>query len=377
MSTKEVSQTRAITIKAARSALRRAISKQRPVFLWGPVGVGKSELVQQIAEEDLGGIMIDLRMANLDPTDVRGIPYYNQDNCTMSWAAPVELPNEELASKHKVVVLFLDELNSAPPAVQAATYQLILNRKIGTYTLPDNVVVVAAGNRDTDRGVTYRMPSPLANRFVHLEVKPDFDCWLEWAGQHGEHPDVISFLYHKKQKLHDYDPKAPGHAFPTPRSWHFVSELIEDDDDMTTMELICGSIGEATALEFKTFRDYAACLPDPAKVLDGDIKKVETKELSALFNLVGSLSYELKQRLPSKEHNSKDFDEKMERWYKSANNYFAFVLENFSPELAVVAGRMAIKIYRLPVKRDNVPSFDAYGKKYAKMIVATEDVTSR
>jgi MoxR-like ATPase len=122
----------------------------------------------------------------------------------MSWAPPVELPDAELAKKHKKIILFLDEMNSAAPAVQAAAYQLILNRKVGTYTLPSNVMIVAAGNRETDKGVTYRMPAPLANRFVHLEMRVDFEDWLIWATENKIHSDVVGYLTFAKQDLYDF-----------------------------------------------------------------------------------------------------------------------------------------------------------------------------
>ena len=123
--------------------------------------------------------MIDLRLGQMEPTDIRGIPFYNKDIGKMDWAPPVELPDEEMSKDYPIVVLFLDELNSAAPSVQSAAYQLILNRRIGKYRLPDNVVMVAAGNRESDKGVTYRMPTPLANRFIHQEMKVDFSSWQE------------------------------------------------------------------------------------------------------------------------------------------------------------------------------------------------------
>ena len=145
----------------------RAMKAERPIFIWGAPGIGKSELVQQIVDSgELGNAyMIDLRLALMEPTDLRGYPFRNPENNLMEWAPPADLPTQELADAHDTIVLFLDELNSAPPSVQAAAYQLVLNKRIGQYNLPTNVKIVAAGNRETDRGVTYRMPSPLANRF--------------------------------------------------------------------------------------------------------------------------------------------------------------------------------------------------------------------
>ena len=119
-----MSEARTVTSTQARKSLLKAFKKQRPVFLWGPPGIGKSELVADLAQE-LGGYMIDLRLGQMEPTDIRGIPFYNKDSGKMDWAEPVDLPTEEFAKDYPVVVLFLDEMNSAAPSVQAAAYQLI------------------------------------------------------------------------------------------------------------------------------------------------------------------------------------------------------------------------------------------------------------
>ena len=186
-------ENRTVTATGARKSIMKCFAKKRPMFLWGPPGIGKSEVVADIANE-LGGFMIDLRLGQMDPTDIRGIPFYNRENGKMDWAPPIDLPDEEFASQYPVVVLFLDEMNSAAPGVQAAAYQLILNRRIGKYRLPDNVVIVAAGNRESDKGVTFRMPTPLANRFIHIEMKPDFPTWQEWAVNNQIHKDVVGYL---------------------------------------------------------------------------------------------------------------------------------------------------------------------------------------
>jgi len=185
-----VTETRSVTPAEAKSRIMRAFKNKRPIFLWGPPGIGKSEIVAEITN-DMGGYMIDLRLGQMEPTDIRGIPFFNKNNEKMDWAPPIDLPDEELAKQYPVVVLFLDEMNSAAPSVQAAGYQLILNRRVGKYVLPDNVVIVAAGNRESDKGVSYRMPSPLANRFVHMEVRPDFEAWQQWAVNNKVHKDVV------------------------------------------------------------------------------------------------------------------------------------------------------------------------------------------
>ena len=151
--------TRQLTPNNAKRSLLHAFKKKRPVFLWGPPGIGKSDIVKQITESFTNSYLIDIRLSLWEPTDIKGIPYFDSNSGTMTWGAPSELPDAEMASKYDTIVLFLDEMNSAAPAVQAAAYQLILNRKVGTYTLPDNVIIVAAGNREADKGVTSRMPS--------------------------------------------------------------------------------------------------------------------------------------------------------------------------------------------------------------------------
>ncbi len=157
--------------KAAKKAVQRAFKANkgigRPIFIWGPPGIGKSDIIKQMGE-DLDAHVIDIRLSLWEPTDIKGIPYFDSDNGKMSWAPPIELPDADMAKKHKKIILFMDEMNSAAPAVQAAAYQLVLNRRVGTYYLPDNVLIVAAGNRESDKGVTYRMPAPLANRFCSL-----------------------------------------------------------------------------------------------------------------------------------------------------------------------------------------------------------------
>ena len=295
-----MSETRTVTSTQARKSILRAFQVKRPVFLWGPPGIGKSELVEGIACE-LGGHMIDLRLSQMEPTDIRGIPFYNKDKGVMDWAAPIDLPDAELASQYPVVVLFLDEMNSAAPSVQSAAYQLILNRRVGKYVLPDNVVMVAAGNRESDKGVTYRMPTPLANRFIHQEMKVDFPSWQEWAVQNNIHKDVVGYLSFAKQDLYDFDSKSSSRSFATPRTWTFVSQLLEDDEDNDTLtNLIAGTVGEGLAVKFMQHRKVAARMPKPEDILSGRVTDLDVKEVSAMYSLVISMCYELKDAVEAK-----------------------------------------------------------------------------
>jgi MoxR-like ATPase len=359
-----VSDNLTITSVQARKAILQAFKTQRPVFLWGPPGIGKSDVIAEITEE-LGGLMIDLRMAQMEPTDIRGIPFYNKDKNVMEFAPPIDLPDEELASKYPIVVLFLDEMNSAPPAVQAAGYQLILNRKVGRYTLPDNVVLVAAGNRDSDKGVTYRMPMPLANRFVHLEMRPDFTSWQQWAVKKNIHKDVVGYLSFAKNDLYDFDAKSSSRAFATPRSWVFVSDLLNDEANMDTdtqFNLVAGAVGEGLAVKFAAHRKVAGRMPEPSDILSGKVKDLQVKEISAMYALTIAMCYELKDSVQNKKVDNKKFHE-------MAQNFFEYMMNNFETELVVMGAKIALKTYELPIEPSQLKNFDEFHKKYGKYIV--------
>ena len=357
-----MSDSRTVTSTQARKSILQAFKVQRPIFLWGPPGIGKSELVEGITKE-LGGVMYDLRLGQMEPTDIRGIPFYNKDTGMMDWAAPVDLPDEATASQYPIVVLFLDEMNSAPASVQSAAYQLILNRRIGKYKLPDNVVMVAAGNRESDKGVTFRMPTPLANRFIHQEMKVDFPSWQEWAVQNKIHKDVVGYLSFAKQDLYDFDAKSASRAFATPRSWSFVSQLLDDQvEDDTLVNLIAGTVGEGLAVKFMAHRKVASKMPNPVDILKGKVKDLQVKEVSAMYSLVISMCYELKSAVETK------VDQKT--FHEMADNFLAYMMKNFETELTVMGSRIALTTYDLPFMPTKLKNFDEFHQRFGKYILA-------
>ena len=355
---------RTVGPNGAKRSLRKAFKNKRPIFLWGPPGIGKSDIIKQLGDE-LEAHVIDVRLSLWEPTDIKGIPYFDSNTSKMVWAPPSELPDEALASQYKTIVLFMDEMNSAAPSVQAAAYQLILNRRVGTYKLPDNVVMVAAGNRESDKGVTYRMPAPLANRFVHLEMAIDWDDWQDWAVENRIHKDVVGFLTFSKKDLYDFDPKSASRAFATPRSWSFVSELLVDNDcdESTLTDLTSGAVGEGLAVKFMAHRKHASKMPNPSDILSGKVKKMESKEISAQYSLVVSLCYELKDAC----------DKNVKNWNGQVNNFFQFMMDNFETELVIMGTKLALSTYKLPLDPDEIACFDDFHSKFGKYIAAATE----
>ena len=351
-----ISANRTVSPGDAKKSIRKCIKIKRPIFMWGPPGIGKSDIVKQIGEEQDREV-IDVRLSLWEPTDIKGIPYYNSTLNTMSWAPPAELPTDP----ESTAILFLDELNSAAPATQAAAFQLVLNRRVGTYELPKGVSIVAAGNREADKGVTYRMPAPLANRFLHLELRTDYEDWLQWATNNRVHEQVVGYLGFAKQDLYDFDPKSSSRSFATPRSWSFVSELLgdEDLDEGTLTDLVAGAVGEGLAVKFMAHRRVSKQMPKPEDILSGKVTKSNIKEISAMYSLAISMCYELQTA------NQK----KVKEWDSMADCFFGFMMDNFPTELVVMGAKVALTNYQLPFDASKLKNFDRFHDQYGKYII--------
>jgi MoxR-like ATPase len=226
-------------------------------MIWGPPGVGKSSVVAQVAQRH-GLDFVDVRLSQLAPTDLRGLPVPEADGQgggVSRWYPPEFLPRGGQG------VLFLDEVNMAPPTMQGMAQQLILDRRVGSYVLPDGWFVWAAGNRKEDRASVFDMPAPLANRFLHLTVRPDFDSWRAYALARGLHEHVIAFLTFRPELLWRLDPQQP--AWPSPRAWEMAARLHRAGLDATP------AIGDAAGAEFSAFVRLYEQLPDLGTVLEG------------------------------------------------------------------------------------------------------------
>lgn len=313
------------------------VVKQVPVFLWGAPGIGKSSIVKNIAK-GLDLECLDLRLTLLDPTDLKGVPFLHEKQAV--WATPSFLPK----SGTKGGILFLDELNAAAPSVQAAAYQLILDRKVGEYELPDNWAIVAAGNRQTDRAVTHKIPTALANRFVHFDMEVDVKQWMVWAYETKIDPYIIAFISQRNDALFSFDPLKKEKSFATPRSWSFVSDILQANVAVNQLfETIGGAIGKELAAAFIAFKNSIDELPDSMTILEGKSKfyPKDTNGLHLLSSLLIHKCLETKDK-------------------KALNNLLEYTL-NLEPEFAILIIRsleaQGVRFNRLEAWKDWVQTF--------------------
>ena len=221
-------------------------------MIWGAPGIGKSSIVAQTATaHDLE--LVDLRLSQLAPTDLRGLPVAADG--VSRWYPPEFLPRAGRG------VVFLDELNMAPPAMQGMAQQLILDRRVGSYVLPEGWFIWAAGNRKEDRASVFDMPAPLANRFIHLEIEPHWESWKAHALADGVHEQIIAFLAFRPNLLHQIDPHKP--AWPSPRAWSMASRLHGARLDIAPV------VGAAVAGEFASYIELYKSLPDLDPIFEG------------------------------------------------------------------------------------------------------------
>jgi len=292
---------RSISHDELKSALKKSYFSRVTAFIWGATGIGKSETVratcQELAKElklqyTEGGepeegkfTVIDQRLSQMDPSDLRGLPYVTKDGKT-GWAYPSWLPTKGKG------ILLLDEVNLAPPLVQSSAYQLVLDGKLGDYTLPEGWGIIAAGNRAEDKAYTFELAGPLCNRFVHMELAcPPIADWTTWAIENQVDSRIITFLNYKPQHLFKFDSKLKEKAFPTPRSWaRYCSPLIKDVVDNTELLILMGSaIGEGVATECVAYLKLTKQI-DLKDILEHPEKAADIKGIDVRYSLVSALS---------------------------------------------------------------------------------------
>ena len=266
-------------------ALKLLVERSRPVMLWGSPGVGKSDLVAQLAKS-LKRELKDVRLARMDPTDLKGFPKISKIGTReiMSWVPPGFLPTKGKG------ILFFDEINLAPPAVQAAAYQLVLDRRIDEYELPDGWDIIAAGNRTTDRSGVHTMSAALANRFVHLDYTVDIDDWVTWA-MHNDVSDLTrGYIRYRPSCLTTDKLEAGVRAFASPRAWAFADQIVNSKlEPHVELEMLAGTVGEGVATEFMGYIRENSKLPSIDAILLNPEKMEVPTSPSTCHALISSL----------------------------------------------------------------------------------------
>lgn len=270
--------------KQVKAVLEKAVANPKetpPIMLWGAPGIGKSAVPKQVTlEKGIG--FVDLRGPLLDPTDLRGIPAVVNNEA--KWLPPTFLPKTGFG------LLMLDELVSAPPLVQASMYQLVLDRAVGEYNLPDGWFILAAGNRIEDRAVSYRMPTALANRFTHINFEVSLDDWCDWAMKVGKvNPNIIGFVRFKPDLLWAFNPDSSEKAFASPRTWDFASRMIKVTPTKLLPEMLEGTVGKGATAEFMAFLKVQTELPDIDDILNGKDYTPPKGRMDLRYALVSAL----------------------------------------------------------------------------------------
>lgn len=323
-------------------------------MLWGPPGVGKSRGVFGLADilrENLKKRVIvhDIRLINFNPVDLRGIPTSDLDKKFAIWLKPKIFDMDP--SEDVVNILFLDEISACVASVQAAAYQITLDKKVGEHELPENCFVIAAGNRVTDKAVSYKMSSALANRLTHLEIEPSVDDWKTWAYNNGIDERIISYINYKNSSLFRFDPSSDDVAFPTPRSWEMANLYLTKLNSVDkAYRLMAGAIGLGTAVEFRGFTKIYSKLPDIEKIFKGeDVDVPQSPDI--LYAVSGAIvSRVIKSSKPKELNNALNYIEKM------------------PVEYGVLIVKDMLKIKGLYQKLNKLENFDKWLEKFGKYV---------
>jgi len=283
-----------ITLKEARPLILDTIQAGLVPMLHSPPGVGKSDLTKSIAKEH-NLLLIDLRLAQMDPTDMNGFPLLNKDTMRSDYAPPMTIPLEgdPIPAGYSGWLVFLDEINAASNAVQAAAYKVILDKQIGSHNIHKNVAMIAAGNLATDKAIVNRPSTALQSRMVHYSVAAENSAWLEWAIQNDIDYRVMGFLRFRPELLHKFDPNHDDFTFAAPRTWEFLSLQIKSMKEITVdkIPLLCGTVGEGNGIEFKSFTDIYAELPTKEQIIRDPANCPMPKEPSASYAITSLLSH--------------------------------------------------------------------------------------
>ncbi len=270
-----------------------------PLMIWGPPGIGKSTFIRNLCLENNIGF-IDVRLAQREPVDIRGLPVPRDDKQGIDWIVSSEWPRSDVEGTPERGIILFDEITAADSTLQVAAYEFILDRRLGQlYQVPEGWYIVAAGNRTGDAAVARTMSSALANRFCHLEVGSNSASWLEWALMKNLDPRVTGFIRYMPQRLFSMEGNKER-GWPSPRSWERVAmelELANENDlEQDLLHLIVeGLVGEGVAVEFMAFMQWSEKIPDISKMLSGEIKVTIPKRPDQRYAMLSAIIHNIRQ----------------------------------------------------------------------------------
>jgi len=274
----------------AKELIMDALMAQLVPFIGGSPGISKSALIREIADEN-NLQLIDFRLAQADPVDLNGFPNIEGNKSTFLPPKIFPIEGDPIPAGKAGWLLFLDEINSAPLAVQTASYKLILDKMIGEHHLHKNVAIVAAGNLSTDKAITNRIGTAMQSRLIHLELEVSHKDWINWAINNGIDHRITGFLEFRPELLHNFNPNHDDNTFCCPRTWHFLSKIINSWETIPTNKLpiLAGTVGEGAAYEFHTYSQIYERLPTIEKIKENPEAinlDIEPSDLYAISSLL-------------------------------------------------------------------------------------------
>ena len=280
-----------VKIKKAIEMIAQYIKSRLVPMIEGPPGIGKSEIVKQVAKR-YGLKVIDLRLSQCDPTDLLGFPNILGKKAGYVPMETFPIEDDPIPEGYNGWLIFLDEFSSAPPAVQAAAYKLVLDRMVGVHRLHRNVAIVCAGNRETDNAIVHPMSTALQSRLAHMELVVDALEWGEWAELNGIHHYITDYLKFKPGVIYTFQPDHTDKTYACPRTWEFASRLMHNNEgDENLLELLSGVLSEGVAREFLTYCKVYESLPKREQLLNSPETIPVPKEPSILYALSGTVSH--------------------------------------------------------------------------------------
>jgi hypothetical protein len=316
-----------VTPSEMKTFLETHLESKWSAFIWGPPGVGKSSIIAQFAA-DHGYELIDIRLSQFDNTDIRGIPFKHADG--MKWELPSMFPRDP---KAKAIIL-LDEFAQAEQSVRKAAFQLVLDRRIGDYIVPDNVKIVAASNRTQDRSGASKIEYALKSRFVHYDLCVSFEDFINWAIDSNFNPKMLGYLSNNKNMLHNFDPASESNGGMSPRQWEMASDMWNASEDLPRrlrFVQLEGCVGKTASEGFKSHMDLEDKLPEINSIFSGTAAPIDKGSVAIGFSVGYSLLYayrDMQTKIDTADTPLTPAEE--EAHWKKINNMFAYMDGNIN-----------------------------------------------